>query len=251
MTKQVHNTKYNYNDLFLRNVLIGVSSFMKNKINIIYRSEEQGDYVHNIPFYFKTGADTQYLIDSFMDDIPDIRVKGNTDIIPRATIGFESWQYVSETFTNPTVWYTVPEMNEDEELVSLYRQIKWVPIDISGQFEFCVETIYEQWAIWDSFIITGYTDIYFTFEHKYLTIQANMEYSNSMNNAIKFDKEFAHEDRITLPIDFTIKTHFPIIDTDSRFSNMTARYMDQLYLTKFNKNIKFPGDDDCKCADCK
>lgn len=254
-TKKIHNTKYNYDDVFIRNILLGLQSFYRNKIIIQYRSEEQGDYKHIIPFYYKTGADTQFLIDAFIDDIPDKRVQSNTDIIPRAVIEFDSWSFVNEEFANPTVWYTVPEMNDDDELIHFYRQIKWVPITLNGSIEFTVETIFEQFIIWQEFITSLYSYNYFTFEHKYLTIQSHVEYGSSTNNAIPFNKEFAHQDRIVLPFTFTIRTHLPILDTDYRFNNKAAdKWIQDIYMD-YNSGagkiqVTFGHGEGCNCGEC-
>lgn len=228
-------TKFNYNGLFLRDVLIGLSSFIKDKIKIIYRSEEQGEYTHTIPFYFKQGGDTQFLVDSFIDDIPDQRVHSNTDVIPRAVIDFSSWNTIVEDFTNPTVWYDIPSINDEGELENLHKQIKWVPLTINGTFEFCVDSIMEQWVIWQEFIISQFNYSYFTFEYNMITIQAHIEYGSDTNNAIQFNKSFSHEERIIMPFNFTIKTHLPIFDSDSRFSNKGVLWN---YVITPKKNIE-------------
>lgn len=228
--------KNNYDDLFLRDVLVGLQAFVKNQLSIVYRSQEQGDYEHVIPVYYKSGADTQFLIDSFLDDIPDLRVHSNTDITPRMVIEFGSWAFNSESFTNPTVWYDVPEV-VDEELINKYKQIKWVPISISGTFEFTLDSLFEQFAIWQTFIINQYSYTYFSFEHKMMTLQAFIEHDSDQNNNIVFNKSFTHEERIIMPFTFTIKTAIPIVDnatTSTPPSNMGVTW-----LYEQNKNKKY------------
>lgn len=228
MDKSVHNNKYNYNDVFLRNVIIGLMSFLKDRISIVYTSEEQGEYKHVIPFYYKTRASTMFLLDSFYDDVKDVRVDSNTDIIPRGVFSFETWTYSNDTFTNPTVRYDIPEMLE-EELISKNRQIKFVPIEITCEVEFTIETLFEQFTLWQELVTHLYSYSYFTFEHKYITLHAHITNSESTNNVIKFDKNFAHEDRIVMPFSFTIKTHFPIVDmSEIVYSNQTVNWVQNI-----------------------
>lgn len=241
--KKVHNTKYNYDNLFLRNLLIGLRKYLKDRLSIIYTSEEQGEYEHKIPFYFSMGGSTQFLLDAFLDDIPDIRVKSNTDVVPRAHIKFDTWGYNKEEFTNPNVWYAVPEMNEDEELITLFGQIKWVPITIEGSFDFTLVTMFEQFAIWEEFVTKQFSYSYFNFEHKYITIQSYIEYGTNASNSIPFDKDFSHQERIVMPFSFTIRTHLPIFDWDNRLNNKSVEW--KHYINE-NKNHNDNSDFDKK-----
>jgi len=203
--------KNNYDEVYLRNVIVGFLGFLKGKFNFITRSDENGNKKINVPVYYSFTGQNRYILDAFYDDIPDKRIQSNTDQIPRATIKIDSWNVKNEEFTNPNVWVDVTK-EIDDEILEFSTQLKAVPIKLNFTLEIVLDNEIDIFKIWESYMKTIWIYKYFNFSYHRIPIQAVFNFIGDTDN--QFARDYTFEDTNVLKNEykFEVHTYFPLFD---------------------------------------
>lgn len=212
--------KTNYNDLWLRNVLIGFLAYLENRINWVNNFEDESVQV-NVPFYGALSGDTRYILDLFKDDIPIDRVDMNTDQIPRGAVSITSWSFKSEEFTNPNTAINT-QIEIDDELQEVVAQCKMMPIKVTVHVDIIVDSEADVMKAWESLMVSLFIYKYFTYEHKRLPINAVFNIPTDFENPVVRNKTFgdnSSKSSLIIPLDIDIHTVFPIFDYKNSISN--------------------------------
>lgn len=220
--------KTNYQDIWLRNVLIGFLAYCKGKVNWI-NTFEKGPVLVNVPFYASFG-DRQFALDAFVDDMSIDRVNMNIDTVPRGSVSLGNWEFKSDEFTNPNSWIS-QQIEVDDELIEIVAQVKMMPIKITTHIDIIVDSEGDVMKAWQSLMTTFFMYKYFTYTHDRLPINANFNIPTDMTNPIVRDKKFGDKDLMVIPIDLEIHTVFPIIDYKNKISaNKQVEWILQMWM---------------------
>ena len=120
--------KYNYDDVFFRDLTVAVLANLQDKIKWVNRFTD-GDVPVSVPFYYSLTGSEDFLMDSFSDDIVNTErfVELNTDSYPRAHITMASSTVKSDEFANPNVWLRTVVEN-DVEIRNVLSKVRALPI---------------------------------------------------------------------------------------------------------------------------
>ncbi len=220
--------KTNYNDIWLRNVLVGFLAYCKGKVNWV-NNFEAGPVLVNVPFH-GTFGDRQFAMDAFVDDMPVDRINGNVDVIPRGAVNLQTWGFKSDEFTNPNIWIN-QQIEVDEDLVEIVAQVKMMPIKITAHIDIIVDSEGDVMKAWQSLMTSFFMYKYFTYTHERLPINAVFNIPTEMENPIVRKKTFGTKDAMEIPIDIEIHTVFPILDYTNKISaNKQVEWILQMWM---------------------
>ncbi len=121
---------HNWNEVFLRDVTIGLTSELYRKIRWFNRWQNGETKLITVPFYYSMTGDDRFLLDAFVDDIPGQRPELNIDPVPRAVIELASWGAKKSEFTNPNVDIIMHE-ERDGELQQAIGKYRIIPMRMS------------------------------------------------------------------------------------------------------------------------
>lgn len=210
MEKKFTNRK-NYDDVYLRTVIVGFLGFLRSKFNYTTESEENGLKKINVPIYYSLTGQKRYILDAFYDDVPVMRVNSNTDQIPRAVIKLDSWNVKNQEFSNPNVWVDVTK-ELGEEIIEFATQLKAVPIKLNFTLEIILDNEIDIFKVWESYMKTIWIYKYFKFSYHRIPIQAVFNFIGDTDNNFVRDSNFGDKDQIKTTYQFEVHTFFPLFD---------------------------------------
>lgn len=219
--------KKNYDEVYLRNVIVGFLGFLKDKFNYTQYSEEHGMKKVNVPVGYSLTGQKRYILDAFYDDVPNLRINGNTDSIPAAYIKLNSWNIKNEEFTNPNVWVDVTkELGED--IIEFATQLKAVPIKLNFSLELVIDNEIDVFKVWESYMRTIWIYKYFNFSYHRIPIQAVFNFVGDTDNQFVRDSTFGESNEmVKVEYPFEVHTFFPLFDinrNDITEFNIESRY---------------------------
>ena len=219
--------KKNYDEVYLRNVIVGFLGFLKDKFNYTQNSEEHGMKKVNVPVGYSLTGQKRYILDAFYDDVPNLRVNGNTDQIPAAYIKLNSWNIKNEEFTNPNVWVDVTKELGDD-IIEFATQLKAVPIKLNFSLEIVIDNEIDIFKVWESYMKTLWIYKYFNFSYHRIPIQAVFNFTGDTDNQFVRDSNFGDSNELLkVEYPFEVHTFFPLFDinrNDITEFNIESRY---------------------------
>lgn len=205
---------FNYDDVFLRDVTLGISKEFYRQLRWTNVWKDQKKLV-TVPFFYSIVGDERFLLDAFVDDVPGKRPELNYDQIPRGIITLNSWGIKTSEFTNPNVpFYTYEEKNG--ELKKVVGKYKPLPLNFQYSIEILLDTEIDVWkcsqSIWDFF----FKYKFFHIEYKSIRVDCNMYLPDSKNIEIPRQIDGLSGDtnkKITFDLD--VNTFYPIPPKES------------------------------------
>ena len=204
--------KKNYDDVFLRSVIVGFLGFLKDKFNYTIYGEENGFQKINVPISYSLTGQHRYILDAHYDDVPDMRVNSNTDQIPSANFKLDSWNIKNDEFTNPNVWVDVTK-ELGEEIIEFATQLKAIPIKLNFTLDIILDNEIDLFKIWESYMKTIWIYKYFKFTYHRIPIQAVFNFIGDTDNEFVRDSNFGdNKDGYKTTYSFEVHTFFPLFD---------------------------------------
>ncbi len=210
----------NYNEVWLRCVLVGFLAYLKNRINWV-NEFDSGPVVVNVPFHASLSGSGKFILNSFKDDMSIDRVEMNTDQIPRGAVHLTDWSIKMEEFSNPNVYINKQIVDADEELKEIVAQVKVLPIKIGVHVDLIVDSEIDVMKAWQSMVTSLFMYKYFTYAYQRLPINANFFFPTDMTSPVVREKTFGDKSgqaNLIIPIEFQIDTVLPIFDYENQQS---------------------------------
>jgi hypothetical protein len=234
---QTHLDKNNFDNIFLRNVILGFRGFLHDRFKWTNVSED-GPYEVKIPIFYSMLGDTRYVMDAFYDDIPDKRVNMNTDQIPRGVITLNSWAVKMDEFTNPNTWLNVNVMNDDDELQQIVTQTKGVPVKLSFTLDTIFDNEIDVFKMWQTYMDNMWIYKYFVFDFKRIPINAVFNFTADTQQTKVREASFGDVDLLKISFEFEIHTFYPIFDYNNKFNaNDTSNFIIDIWQNNQNTNL--------------
>ncbi len=231
------NDKTNFDDVYLRCVIVGFLGFLRNRFSWT-NVGENGPYKVDLPINYSLTGDNRYIMDAFYDDIPQDRVNMNVDQIPRGIITLKSWAIKADEFTNPNIWYNINKENDEGDLVQIIAQIKAVPVKLTFSLETILDNEIDVFKCWQTYMENMWIYKYFAFDYKKLPINAVFNFMSDTDNPIVRDyKSPEGQEVLKTSYDFEIHTFFPIIDKNSYGANKGVNFILDIWQNGQNTNI--------------
>lgn len=229
--------KKNTDDVFLRGVILGALSYMRDKI-VIKNTIEGKDYVINVPFFFSLTGDERYLQDIFIDWMePNCReelqkAEGNYDPIPRGILKYTGSTTRTDALANPYVRSTYNK-EENGEVKGHSAFTEWRPKTYNFDVEILCDGLLESTKIEEELDAKFYKSEPYSFNYRGFNVQCQIQFPEQNN--VEKQYEFTYGDEVQktkLTFTIEIESYRPIIDETTEF-----------FLEKTMQNIQITGGD--------
>jgi hypothetical protein len=202
------NKQYNYDDNFFRMVGVALTKTLQNSISWINHFDDKKIRVV-VPFYMSIAGDERFLLDAFVDDIPDKRVELNTDIIPRGIVSFMSMNSDTSQFANPNQ-YLSRKKEINGKLKTLIQKTKAVPVSLTYNIDIVLKTEIDVLKASEKLLNTLFNYMFFNID--YFGIKIDAVFSLPDDKEIEIQREITSDTDNKKHIRFSLKvdTYYPI-----------------------------------------
>jgi hypothetical protein len=207
-------SKFNFEDIFMRDLTVGVLYTLEDKIKWRNRFSS-GDVFVKVPIYYSLSGDERFLLDSFSDDIVSENryVELNTDMIPRGHLTLTGFNIKSDEFANPNVWLKMVVENEWEIRKTL-TQVRAIPITVNYDLEILVSSEIDTFKCSQALMDTMWIYKFIYFEHNFMNIDAVITLPDSNTIQINREKNLTSDNKISVKLSFSVETYYPAWRSD-------------------------------------
>ena len=201
--------KFNFDDVFLRDLTVCVLDTLEGKINWVNRFSS-GDVNVKVPFYYSMSGDERFLLDSFQDDVVSNNrfVELNTDMIPRGHVTLTSWAPKSDEFANPNVFLRMVIENK-LEIKKYLTKVRAIPISAAFNLTILLRTEIDVFKCSQAIMDTIWLYRYMYFEYNFMQIDAIMVVPDSQSIEITREINMTSDNAIKMSLDFEVHTYYP------------------------------------------
>lgn len=201
--------KFNFDEVFFRDLTICVLDTLEGRLNWINRFSS-GDISVQVPIYYSLSGDERFLLDSFQDDIVSENryVELNTDQIPRGHLTLNNFNIRSDEFRNPNVWLRAV-VEDNLEVRKLLKQVRAIPITVTYDLSVLLKTEVDVFKCAQEIMNTLWLYRFMYFEHNYMNIDAVMTIPDSENIEINREKNLKSDNTIKLTLSLEVQTYYP------------------------------------------
>lgn len=216
------NDKFNYDEIFIRDITLGVISEFHRKIRWINTWNDTQKLI-TVPVYYGLAGDERFLLDAFIDDIIADRPDLNIDPMPRAHIVMSSNMVKQNEFTNPNVYFNYEKLESDGTLKREQNKFKVLPIKLSYSLEIRLKTEGDIMkciqSLWDWF--WNYKYFYVTYNS--LRVDCVFVIPDDFQAEINRQIEFVSNNTTkNVKINFEVHTNYPVKPMESNPINMNC-----------------------------
>lgn len=201
--------KFNYEDVFFRDLTVCVLDTLENQIQWVNRFTS-GDRHVKVPIYYSMTGDERFLLDSFSDDIvSDSRyVELNTDTIPRGHLTLTGFNIKSDEFANPNVWLRMVVENE-KEIRKVLTKVRAVPISANYDLTILLSSEIDSFKCSQAVMNTLWLYRFLYFEYNFMNIDAVITMPDNSTVEMSREKNLTSDNNIKMKITFTVDTYYP------------------------------------------
>jgi len=202
------NEQYNYDDNFFR--MIGASL-----VKTLHTSVGWINYFHDqrirvvVPFYLSLPGSEKYLLDAFVDDIPDTRVELNTDQIPRGVVTFQSFASDTSQFANPNE-YILNKRDVNGQMKAFLQKTKAVPVKIQYSVEIVLNSEIDVLKCSEKLLNTLFNYMFFNFDYFGLKMDAVFTLPDDKEIEIVREQNLDSDVKKYIKFPLTVESYYPI-----------------------------------------
>ena len=204
---------YHYDDVFVRMVTIGLLKVFGTKVRWINRYTDKKIRVL-LPFYASMAGQERFLLDAFVDDIPDKRVELNTDQKQRGMVVFKGGTTRDEEFTNPNQYLSKTVKINDETRTIMSRS-KAVPVSLNYDFEIHLDNELEVEICWEKIVTVIWNYRFYAFDYFGIKLDAFFKLPPDMGIDIPREINLQSDNTPTIKFSLEVQTCFPIFNVNT------------------------------------
>lgn len=238
------NDRYNFDDIYFRDLTVCLLSNLENKIkwtNVF----ESGSKDVGCKIYYSLTGNEDYLMDSFVDDIAseERKVELNTDMYPRGHVTLNGMRIKSEEFANPNVWLRMVVENH-EEIKNVLSKVRALPIMVNYELSILVNSEIDIFKASQSIMNTLWMFKYMYFEYNFMNIDAVLVVPDENQIEIQREHNLGTTDEKKLTISFEVHSYYPAFNqnttnNDTGSSANGATWYNQIRSVKKGKVPEF------------
>lgn len=206
--------RYNFEDVFFRDLTVCVLDTLEGQIKWINRFTS-GDVYVQVPFYYSLTGDERFLLDSFSDDIVSENrfIELNTDMIPRGHLTMTGFNIKSDEFANPNVWLRMVVENE-VEIRKVIAKVRAVPITVNYDLEILLSSEIDTFKCSQAIMDTLWLYKFMYFEYNFMNIDAVILMPDTNQIEMSREKNLTSDNNIKMKVSFTVETYYPAFRSD-------------------------------------
>jgi len=202
------NEQQNFDDNFFRMVGTSLVKTLTTSITWINYFEDKKLRVV-VPFYLTMASNDRFVLDAFVDDIPDKRVELNTDPIPRGVVSFESFSSDTTQFANPNQYLSNKRII-NEKLKTIIQKTKAVPVTLNYNIDIVLNSEIDAYKASEKLLNTLFNYMFFNID--YFGIKIDAVFALPDDKEIQIERDITQETETKKHIKFPLKvnTYYPI-----------------------------------------
>lgn len=200
---------FDYEDVFLRNVTIGLLDTLEGEIHWYYNFTN-GKRKVVVPFYYSMTGQEKFMLDSFHDDVVSDNRLTDLDAspIPRGVVSLTGFDMLTDQLTNPNVW--IKTIYEDSnEIKTALQRIRPIPISVKYEMVIVLNTENDYFKCSEALMNTIGIYKYYAFQYKNFNINAVLQMPDSNQFEINREVSMSSKNEIKLKTTFEIITYYP------------------------------------------
>jgi hypothetical protein len=206
--------KYNIDEVFLRNVIVGMLKTLNDKLTYTQINEQQEVLEVFVPFFYSMSGDESFLQDFYMDyidcDGQSPFAEGNYDVIPRGILNLNGVNIETSAITNGFVraTYNVEDLQGQMKALSAYTN--FIPLSLSFDVIIRTDTLLDTFKIFQSSIQSFYKVYSFSVEFGGMRIPVQVGFPEQYPNDKQIEFSYASTQKwIETKFTVTVETYFP------------------------------------------
>lgn len=224
----------NYDDVYLRNLILGVLSHFRDKVQISQITSDSNQTI-DVQFLYSYSTNSEdWYMDFYLDKDKQVCTKdmtddGNTITVPSGIFSLSgiSINQGGATQKNERASYQRIEENILGQEVNDYSaRINFVPITANGSFKIKCSSEIQRFKIWAAIIDTFYNHGNFKFHYGGIDIPAYIKFPQNYNvvdSNVSF--KYPGKDKPILDFSVDISTTYPIIDKQTERKKSVEEYL--------------------------
>ena len=213
--------RQNYDDVFLRNLIIALLYYLNDKIYIKY-IEDNKERVYKVPFRIGSFKDERFLQDFFQKEIynslcPTSKCEGDYWAIPEGIISIQNITFDPSQFSNRFKKTQRNEINiANGDLTSVITNVNELKMSISFDVEMIANSTIETFKLWEAFLNTFYKVNQFEFNYGGIIVYANVGWQENSQLANTYEWSFGQEKEHKFTVSLEVETDYPVFDNTTR-----------------------------------
>jgi len=207
-----------FDNQFFRMVTVALAKTMNKSIRWINNftpidETSTGRYRVLLPFYTSLTGSERFAMDTFVDDITDIRVDMNTDQYQRGIITYNGFSSKSDEFANPNQ-YLAQKGNVNGTIRKIISKVKAVPVTINYDISIQLDTANEVDKCSQKILNLLFNYMFFNFDYYGIKIDAILKLPDDKTIEIPRESTIDSDKKKTINFSLDINTYYPIFTID-------------------------------------
>jgi hypothetical protein len=206
--------KYNIDEVFLRNIIVGMLRNLNEKITYTQINEQQEVLEVFVPFFYSMSGDESFLQDFYLDyidcDGQSPFAEGNYDVVPRGILNLSGENIEPNALTNGFVraTYNVEDLKGQMKALSAYTN--FIPLSLSFDIILRTDTLLDTFKLFQSSIQTFYKVFSFSVEFGGMRIPVQVGFPEQYPNDKQIEFSYGSTQKwIETKFTITVETYFP------------------------------------------
>ncbi len=216
-----YDLHYNYDDVFLRSVVVGFVNLLHDKVSWhMQTGRGVGERREvRVPFYFSTAGQERFLQDNFLNDVvtdqAGDKAEGPYNKIPRGIVNMEGVTVLSNEITNKHIRVSRTRMQEDGTLRSYSVEAFWVPLEMQFDATVHVDNNVDQFKCTEAVLKSFYKNRLFQIDAASVRVPALAYLPEEFSLPRTFDFKFDDQKSYSVKFPIHVKVMMPVFADDT------------------------------------
>jgi len=204
---------YHYDDNYFRMITVSLARVLNSRVRWINRFENKKMRVL-LPFYVSMGGQERFLLDAFVDDIPNKRVELDTTQKQRGIITFNGVTSNDDQFANPHQ-YLSKKTKINDKMRTVWSRTKAVPVTTSFDVKIRLDNEGEIMTCVSRLLDTLYNYYFSSFDYFGQKIDLFFKLPADKSIEIIREQNLTSDITPTISMPLEIETYYPIFKVNT------------------------------------
>lgn len=206
--------KYNFDEVFLRNVIVGLLRTLNEKLTYTQVNDKQEILEVFVPFFYSMSGDEAFLQDFYLDyfdcDGNSPFAEGNYDVIPRGIVNLNGVSIDTNAITNGFVRSTYNVEDVKGEMKALSAFTNYIPLNMSFDIILRADSLLDTFKLFQSSIQTFYKVYSYSVEYGGMRVPVQVGFPEDYPNDKQLEFSYGSTQKyIETKFSITLETYFP------------------------------------------
>jgi hypothetical protein len=206
--------KYNIDEVFLRNVIVGMLRNLNEKLTYTQINQQQEILEVFVPFFYSMSGDESFLQDFYLNyidcDGQSPFAEGNYDVVPRGILNLSGVNIDQNALTNGFVraTYNIEDLKGQMKALSAYTN--FIPLSLTFDITLRTDTLLDTFKLFQSSIQAFYKVFSYSVEFGGMRIPVQVGFPEQYPNDKQIEFSYGSTQKwIETKFAITVETYFP------------------------------------------